>query len=198
MEGDRSRGSAALSSRILAGISAMNVRRRFIWRRSEGSAELTVESRDGRRVTFKTGDREIVADFAKLSDGRRTVILPSGRQMTGLAVSRSDGGVEAWIGSRRIDLELADPLRAIAAESAHAAGGAEEIRAQIPGRVVEVRVAAGDRVDAGTTLLVLEAMKMQNEIRAEGPGIVTKVECSAGQTVETGAVLVRIEADPVS
>jgi biotin carboxyl carrier protein len=63
--------------------------------------------------------------------------------------------------------------------------------------VVEIRVASGDVVAAGATLLVLEAMKMQNEIRAEGPGVVTKVECSAGQTVETGAVLVRIEADPV-
>jgi biotin carboxyl carrier protein len=176
----------------------MNVRRRFIWRRSEGAAELSVESRDGRRITFKTGDREIVADFAKLSDGRRTVILPSGRQMTGLAVPRSDGGVEVWIGSRRIDLELADPLRAIAAESARATGGPTEIRAQIPGRVVEVRVGAGDRFAAGTTLLVLEAMKMQNEIRADGAGLVTSVECSAGQTVETRALLVRVEADPVA
>jgi biotin carboxyl carrier protein len=176
----------------------MNVRRRFIWRRSEGSAELTVESRDGRRVTFKTGDREIVADFAKLSDGRRTVILPSGRQMTGLAVPRSDGGVEAWIGSRRIDLQLADPLRAIAAESAHAAGGPTEIRAQIPGRVVEVRVGAGDRVAAGATLLVLEAMKMQNEIRADSAARVERVDCAAGQAVESGALLVLLEADPVS
>jgi biotin carboxyl carrier protein len=73
-----------------------------------------------------------------------------------------------------------------------------EIRAQIPGRVVEVRVAAGDRIDPGTTLLVLEAMKMQNEIRADSPGTVTKVECAPGQTVETGALLIRVEAESVS
>jgi 3-methylcrotonyl-CoA carboxylase alpha subunit len=176
----------------------VNVRRRFVWRKSDGPTEVTVEARDGHHVTFKTGDREIVADFAKLSDGRRTVILPSGRQLTGRAVARADGRVEAWIGARRIHLELADPLRAIAAESAQAAGGATEVRAQIPGRIVEVRVGPGDRVAAGATLLVLEAMKMQNEIRADSAACVARIDCAAGQTVEAGALLIRLEPEPVT
>jgi len=176
----------------------VNVRRRFVWRKSDGPTEVTVEARDGGRVTFKTGDGEIVADFARLSDGRRTVILPSGRQLTGRAVARPDGRVEVWIGARRIHLELADPLRAIAAESAQAAGGATEVRAQIPGRIVEVRVGPGDRVAAGTTLLVLEAMKMQNEIRADSAARVARIDCAAGQAVESGALLVLLESEPVA
>lgn len=176
----------------------MNVRRRFVWRRSGGRAELTVESRDGRSVTFKTEGDEVSADLAELPDGRRSVILPSGRQLTGRAAAGPDGRAEAWIGARRIDIELADPLLDLAAESAHAASGAAEIRAQIPGRVVEVRVAPGDHVAAGATLLVLEAMKMQNEIRADSAGLVARVDCSPGQAVETGAVLVRIESEPVA
>lgn len=176
----------------------MNVRRRFVWRRGNEHTDVVVDSRDGRRVTVRAGGEEAVADFARLPDGRSSVILPSGRQLTGRALSRPDGRVETWVGGRRLHLELADPLRDLARESNRGSGGATEVCAQIPGRVVEVRVAAGHRVDAGTTLLVLEAMKMQNEIRAEGPGVVTEVECSAGQTVESGAVLVRIEADPVA
>jgi biotin carboxyl carrier protein len=175
----------------------MNVRRRFVWHRGGEATNVIVESRDGRLVTVRTGEEETVADFARLADGRSSVILSSGRQLTGRAAARPDGRVETWVGSRRIHLELADPLQDLARESSQSSGGATEIYAQIPGRVVEVRVAAGDRIDAGTTLLVLEAMKMQNEIRADGPGLVTKVECSAGQTVETGALLVRIDADPV-
>ncbi len=59
----------------------------------------------------------------------------------------------------------------------------------MPGRVVEVAVAAGDRVEAGSLLLVLEAMKMQNEIRASRGGLVTRVVVEAGKAVEGGALL---------
>ncbi|HEV8609320.1 MAG TPA: biotin/lipoyl-containing protein [Thermoanaerobaculia bacterium] len=176
----------------------MNVRRRFVWRRGSEHTDVSVESRDARRVTVGFGGEETIADFAKLVDGRSSVILPSGRQLTGRAVARAGGDVETWVGARRVHLDLADPLQELAAESNRSSGGAKEICARIPGRVVEVRVASGDRIDAGTTLLVLEAMKMQNEIRADCAGLVTSVECSAGQTVETGALLVRVEADPVA
>jgi biotin carboxyl carrier protein len=176
----------------------VNLHRRFIWRRGGDHVDTSVESRDGRRVTVRLGGEITVVDFAKLPDGRSSVILPSGRQLTGRAVARSGFHVETWVGARRVHLDLADPLQDLAAESNRSSGGAREIYARIPGRVVEVRVADGDRIDSGTTLLVLEAMKMQNEIRADSAGRVTKVVCAAGQTVETGALLVRIEADPVS
>jgi biotin carboxyl carrier protein len=175
----------------------VNVRRRFVWRRKSGHVDVSVESRDGRRVTVRIGDEETTADCAKLPGGRSTVILPSGRQLTGRAAGRRDGRVEAWNGARRVHLELADPLEDLVAESAHAPGGATEIRAQIPGRVVEVRVCPGDRVSAGMTLLVLEAMKMQNEIRAEAAALVVRVDCVPGQTVETGFLLVRLESESV-
>ena len=69
-------------------------------------------------------------------------------------------------------------------------------RSQIPGRVVDVRVSAGDLVSAGTTLVVLEAMKMQNEIQAESDARVVAVLCAAGQAVEAGAILIRLEPHP--
>jgi len=56
-----------------------------------------------------------------------------------------------------------------------------------------VRVAVGDCVSQGTTMIVLEAMKMQNEIRAESSARVTRVECAAGDPVEAGALLLRLE-----
>jgi len=59
----------------------------------------------------------------------------------------------------------------------------------MPGRVVEVGVVEGDRVDAGGLLLVLEAMKMQNEIRAARGGIVTRVAAETGKAVEGGTLL---------
>ncbi len=55
---------------------------------------------------------------------------------------------------------------------------------------------AGDHVEAGQTLLAVEAMKMQNELRAPRSGIVGRVPASAGATVEVGDVLVVLEAGP--
>ena len=171
----------------------MSIRRRFVWKRSGGAEMITVESSDGLRVTVRAGDRVAVVDCVNMADGRASVVLPSGRQLAGHAVVRPDGRVEAWIGARRVPLELSDPLRELAGDSARADGRATEIRAQIPGRVVEVRVAAGDEVPGGATLLVLEAMKMQNEIRVDRVARISSVECVSGQTVETGAILVRLE-----
>jgi biotin carboxyl carrier protein len=68
--------------------------------------------------------------------------------------------------------------------------GPLEIRAIIPGRVVEVRVAVGDLVEAGQALLVVDAMKMQNELRTPQAGTVAALGVGAGSTVEIGDVLV--------
>ena len=68
-------------------------------------------------------------------------------------------------------------------------GGPLDVRAIIPGRVVDCRVAEGDAVEAGQQLLVIEAMKMQNELRSPRAGIVERIAVGAGQTVDLGALL---------
>ena len=169
--------------------------------RGEGDArEISVESRDGRRVNVRVADRETAADLARLPDGRASVILPSGRQLTGRATAAEspEGSVDLRVGAIPVRLELADPLRALAGETDQGAAAAIEIRAQIPGRVVEVRVDEGEVVAAGATLLVLEAMKMQNEIRAGSNARVTSVQCAPGLTVEKGQILLRLENASVS
>jgi biotin carboxyl carrier protein len=66
------------------------------------------------------------------------------------------------------------------------------LRAPIPGRVVKVLVKAGDAVKAGQTLVVLEAMKMENELRAPRAGSVTEVRAAEGTAVEAGQELVQL------
>jgi pyruvate carboxylase subunit B len=76
----------------------------------------------------------------------------------------------------------------------HAGSGA--IRAPMPGLVTKVLVSGGERVVAGTGLVVLEAMKMENQLTAPGKGVVRRVAVQAGQTVEKGEVLVELEEGP--
>jgi len=67
------------------------------------------------------------------------------------------------------------------------------ISSSIPGKVVSLHAAVGDRVKEGDVLLILEAMKMQNEIQAPIPGAVSEVNCESGDSVEANVPLVIIE-----
>ena len=115
---------------------------------------------------------EIDPDADEAPPASRTAIvapLTAGRD----GRSRVEVVVDGW----RFELVVEDAARA-------------EIRAIIPGRVAAVRVVAGDAVEAGRTLLIVEAMKMQNELRAPRAGTVERVAVGEGQTIENGDVLV--------
>lgn len=108
--------------------------------------------------------------------------------------------VEVVVDGWRFELLVEDEDRAALRErasrdrtAAGAAGGPLEIRAIIPGRIASVAVVPGDTVQAGQTLLAVEAMKMQNELRAPRAGTVSRVPAGAGSTVELGDVLVVLE-----
>ncbi|MBN2621078.1 hypothetical protein JXB22_08310 [candidate division WOR-3 bacterium] len=67
------------------------------------------------------------------------------------------------------------------------------IKAPMPGLVLEVMVAEGDRVICGQGLFIVEAMKMQNEMKTPREGIVKQILVDKGQTVNSGDTLVTIE-----
>ncbi|HET6761957.1 MAG TPA: biotin/lipoyl-containing protein [Gemmatimonadaceae bacterium] len=106
------------------------------------------------------------------------------------------GRYTLWVDGYRFEAEALDErTRAIRDLSAASAGpsGPAPILAPMPGLVVRVSVKAGDRVEAGQGLVVMEAMKMENELRATAAGIVRSVEVSPGTAVEKGALLVALE-----
>ena len=77
-----------------------------------------------------------------------------------------------------------------AAPAAPASAGAIEVKAPMPGNILDVKVKVGDTVKAGTVLCVLEAMKMENEIPAPKDGKVAQVVVTKGATVGAGDTLV--------
>ena len=103
---------------------------------------------------------------------------------------RRPGGEPVVVGA-----EVTDAARARIAAPARAAGDAKvpvTVRSPIPGRVVKVLVKVGDTVQSGQTVVVLEAMKMENELRAPRAGQVLEVRCTEGAAVEAGQDLVRM------
>ena len=78
------------------------------------------------------------------------------------------------------------------AAPAAAAGAGNPVQAPLPGTISSISVKVGDQVNVGDTVLVLEAMKMQNNIEAEYAGTVTSIVVNPGDSVMEGAVLLTI------
>lgn len=80
-----------------------------------------------------------------------------------------------------------------AAAPVAAAVNGHAIKTPLPGVIIDVKVNVGDAVKKGDTVVVLEAMKMENNINADRDGKVTAVQVAKGDTVADGAVLIVIE-----
>ncbi len=84
------------------------------------------------------------------------------------------------------------PKAAPAAPKASGSMGAQKVVAPMPGTIVSVKVNVGDKVEKGTLVAVLEAMKMENEIFAGVDGVVASVNVSAGDSVNAQDVIVSV------
>jgi len=92
------------------------------------------------------------------------------------------------------EFQLQDPMRALLAAAGAGTGGGGTLTSPMPGKVVKIMVAEGDTVEEGQTLLILEAMKMQNEYKSPTAGKLTKLFVQEGVAVETGAPMVIVVA----
>ncbi len=129
-----------------------------------------------------------------------------------IRVSSTGGGYRVRLGKTQHEVEIrgtqvfvdgqphavsAEPAaldQASGASSGSARSGAVlEVRPPMPGRVVKVRVAVGDRVKRGQTLVVLEAMKMQNEVPAPVDAVVRSLAVAEGESIPGDRVIAVLE-----
>ena len=80
-----------------------------------------------------------------------------------------------------------------APKAAAAPAGGEPVKCPMPGTILDVKVSVGQAVKNGDTLVVLEAMKMENEIAAPRDGVVASINVTKGATVGTGDVLISLK-----
>lgn len=68
-----------------------------------------------------------------------------------------------------------------------------DIIAPMPGLILDIMVKEGDTLTEGDSILILEAMKMENVLKAEGDGVVKSINCCIGDTVDKGQVMIEME-----
>lgn len=157
---------------------------------------------------------ELEIDVTRRPDGPLQVTGPDATALD-VDVFELNGAVNVRVGDRVLDLYLDEDgdilhvnaagarlkaavhnerTRFAATQSRLSQHGGGRVRAPMPGRVVKVLVSVGDIVAAGTPVIVVEAMKMENELCAENPGKVEAILAAPGQNVDGGAVLVELSA----
>jgi 3-methylcrotonyl-CoA carboxylase alpha subunit len=140
-------------------------------------------------VRLGLGDKEVMAAGRLTSDGVLDASL-DGRAVS--AKFRWHGvDLELEVAGERHRLRLHDPLAAGTGQEA----GSNRLIAPMPGKVVQVHVAPGDRVARGDALMALEAMKMEHTIVAPVDGLVAAVHYRADDLVEEGVDLLDLEIE---
>ena len=117
--------------------------------------------------------------------------VKAGKQKVKLSEKRRAEGSE----ERRVKSEESNSSSASAAStsSASTAAAGKPVVAPLPGTINEIKVKVGDKVNAGDTVVILEAMKMQNNIEAETSGTITSINVNKGDAVMEGDTLVTIK-----
>jgi pyruvate carboxylase subunit B len=139
------------------------------------------------------GEAPVRVDVGKTP---RTIfsLLIGNRQWEGSVDAKHDGSFDVHVGASAFDIQVIDERRTLLTGAAAAPlGSRQELRAQMPGKITKVLVAAGDSVEREQGLVIIEAMKMENELKAEVEGVVTDVRVREGDTVESGALLMIVE-----
>ena len=154
----------------------------------------TVElERGADRWIISLDGQPVNADAVEIAPNTLSLLL-DGQSYEVHITPSPDGVLKLQTGLQEFTAEVADP-RAWRGRrhGALEAEGRQQVVAPMPGKVVRVLVEAGDKVEAGQGLLVVEAMKMQNEIRSPKSGTVERLHVKEGQPVNAGDVLAWVE-----
>ena len=152
---------------------------------AQGGKTVPVTTRwTGRFLNVLVGGQKFVLAGTVSCDGRLEVRIGT-ETVHGRAVVDD---AHVWLFLDSGQWTVVRPDRAV--EGAGRSGGTGDFASPMPGRVTEVRVGPGDRVAAGATLLVVEAMKIEHRIQAPGAGLVKALRCEQGAWVTEGEMLV--------
>ena len=135
---------------------------------------------------FRAGGRTGAASIVQVEQGVYSVLLD------GRSYEVRAHGATLEVAGQRFSVEVEDP-RAVPLAHAHSLEGKQTVRAAIPGKVVRLLVSEGAEVRHGQSILVVEAMKMQNEVQSPKDGRVVAISVAEGTAVAAGQTLAVVE-----
>lgn len=135
---------------------------------------------------------EGIASVSEITPGVFSVLLGHRSYRVYVEPGESGAFVLAAAGQSHV-VSVIDQRDRSARSKKQITAGPMELRAQMPGKVVKLLVQPGSNVEAGESLIVVEAMKMQNEMKSPKDGVVRKIYVTEGATVSAGDRLMTVE-----
>jgi biotin carboxyl carrier protein len=156
--------------------------RQVVVHRVDGAFDVSVDGRTWR------------VDAARIDAQSISLVLDPGARSYEVGFTRdaATGLLSVRVGTTQVAVALNGRSRAGEA-GGHAVSGPQRITAPMPGKVVRVAARPGEAVRARQTIVVIEAMKMENELKAGRDGIVGELHVGEGESVEAGALLAVIQ-----
>ena len=145
--------------------------------------------RSGAGTQWTVDGRALHAHTLEVSPGVYSILI-DGESFEALVVPQEDSDLVVTVASHTYTASIHNPRkwkpnRGLGTE----AEGPQQLRAPMPGKIILLLMKAGDAVEAGQGIVVMEAMKMQNEIRSPKSGKIKRLLVIEGQTVNTGEVV---------
>jgi biotin carboxyl carrier protein len=166
--------------------------------------EFAIKNRTRHVVVRRAGDRFVAivdgversVDAARVDAQTLSLLIGDGERVRSFEVSvvpdAPGGRLNVRVGTTAISVQAAERRRRTAV-GLREGEGPQRLTAPMPGKIVRILAAKGERVRARQPIVVIEAMKMENELRAAGDAVVAEILVAEGQLVEAGAQLALLQ-----
>jgi len=149
-------------------------------------------ARDGPGWRCRLDGCDFPLDVRSLQDGVLSILINGKSYEVKQEITATE--INIMVGSQRFAAIVRDPRSLRSRRSLHAGEeGVKKVTAPMPGKVIRILAPVGTQVQAGQSVLVIEAMKMQNEMKSPKKGTVKKINVAEGAPVEAGQALAEIE-----
>ncbi len=156
---------------------------------------ITIDTRSG-SYRINCNDQEISADATFLGESRSLLIVDGHSYEVDVRGNGYDSSQVVLLRGMEIPVQIEDYNLAQLRKTAGMGSAAKiqkDVRAAMPGLILEVKVKPGEHVVAGQPLLVVEAMKMENIIKAVGDGVIKSVAVTKGDSIDKGDKMLEFE-----
>ena len=160
-----------------------------------GEQTHTVDIEEIARSVYRVSvdGNEFIVDGKKT--GRTNYSLIVDNRSFEIEVDNTEDAYRVLVDGRNYHVNLIDERRVLTggAQEGLQLQGRQKVSVPMPGKVIAVLIAEGDKVEKGQGLVIVEAMKMENEVHSPIAGEIKEIKVAPGDTIEGGAVLVIVE-----